>query len=121
MLGRQPPESPSTYTYPVVLGALLAMVVILLGLIVHGVRLLIGRRPATPSRVRTGAVLAGWVLVLGGVLYGFGRILPTRSGVELSQLGLWAPDVAALVFVTLIAAGLLLVLRVVIGLRAFRR
>ncbi|NKY53513.1 serine hydrolase domain-containing protein [Nocardia vermiculata] len=120
-LGRQPPESPSTYTYPVVLGAMLAMVVILLGLIVHGVRLLIGRRPATPSRVRTGAVLAGWVLVLGGVLYGFGRILPTRSGVELYQLGLWAPDVAALVFATLIAAGVLLVLRVVIGLRALRR
>ena len=52
------------------------------------------------------------------VIYGFGSYLPTAVGVELDQLVLWAPDVFWLVGGILVAAALLIVVRIARAVRA---
>ncbi len=116
-LGLSPSEPVVDHTYRTILAALVAVTMVGLGAVVRAIRLLL--RPIASSRWAIAANLVVWLLVLGAILIGFGLVLPARAEIELSQLFLWAPDVAALVFVILGLVALLLPLRIAIAARRY--
>ncbi|WP_167659997.1 serine hydrolase domain-containing protein [Nocardia mangyaensis] len=115
-LDLETPIPPTEYTYPAILAALLALTVLGIAALIRSIRLLI--HPITESRRRALVNLLAWLFALGTVLIGFGIALPRSLGVELTQLTLWAPDVAGLVFTILAVATVLLLLRSALGVRA---
>ena len=121
--GEAPEESGGDLTYPLVLAALGLLCVLVLALAAWSVRRLVrGRGARGPVRSgRTAIGFAGWLAGCAVVLYGLGIYLPAvADGMRLSQIPLWFPDVALLVYVTLGATVVLLVLRTAVMLRALR-
>ncbi|MDQ1200795.1 hypothetical protein [Rhodococcus sp. SORGH_AS_0303] len=122
MTGGRTSELPDS-SASTVLGALAAIIATLVvGIGVHAVRIVSGR---TPQRTRGVAVVRGVVAVGVGtaaavaVLFG----LSTSTGAGLSVAGRWAPDVALLVWVLLVAiaaAAVVDVLGQVVGCRRVR-
>lgn len=118
-LGLESAVTPDEYSYPAILIGFGALVAIGIAAVVRGIRLL--AHPVAASRRRAGANFAIWLLVVGGVLAGLGIALPTAAGIELSQLVLWAPDIAGLVFTALVLGALILPLRLAVAVRLFGR
>ncbi|MFF2084794.1 serine hydrolase domain-containing protein [Nocardia sp. NPDC058176] len=114
----EPPIPPTEYTYPAILAALVALLALGIAALIRGIRLLI--RPATTPRRRVIVNLLAWLLALGTLLAGFGIALPRTLGIELTQLVLWAPDIAVLVLGILTISTALLVVRIAIAARRLR-
>ncbi|QBS44849.1 serine hydrolase [Nocardia sp. CS682] len=119
-IGHAPPEIPSGQSYTAILGALAALIVILIGLIGHGIRRLVHPKTPAPKRWRSCIALAAWILAPGAILYGLAAALPARMGITLPQLMLWTPDIAGLIYLTLAATTMLLLIRLAHGIRALR-
>ncbi|MFI1239861.1 serine hydrolase domain-containing protein [Nocardia salmonicida] len=115
-LGHDSAVAPVERSYQAILIGLGALVAVGIAAVVRGVRLL--AHPRAVSRRRAAANFAIWLLVIGGVLAGLGIALPTVAGVELTQLVLWAPDIAGLVFTILALGALVLPLRLAVALSA---
>ncbi|MGW0635906.1 serine hydrolase domain-containing protein [Nocardia salmonicida] len=115
-LGRESEVASIERSYHAILIGLGASVALGIAAVVRGVRLL--ARPMAVSRRRAGANFASWLLVIGAVLAGLGIALPTAARVELTQLVLWAPDIAGLVFTILAIGALVLPLRLAVALSA---
>ncbi|MGS2810535.1 serine hydrolase domain-containing protein [Nocardia sp. MW-W600-9] len=114
-LGLAPSAPSADHTYRAILAALVALLVAGIAAVVRALWLL--ARPIASSRRRIAANLAVWLLVPGAVLVGFGIVLPMRAGIGLSQLFLWTPDIATLVFAILGLAALLTALRIAVAAR----
>ncbi|WP_328659855.1 serine hydrolase domain-containing protein [Nocardia salmonicida] len=113
-LGHESAVAPVERSYQAILIGLGASVAIGIAAVVRGIQLLV--HPKAVSRQRAAANFTLWLLVIGGVLAGLGIALPTAAGVELTQLVLWAPDIAGLVFTILAIGALVLPLRLAVAL-----
>ncbi len=108
--------------YPALLAVLGLVVVALLAAIV--VSLLRQRRSraaggeSRSGRVRIG-VLACWLLGLGVLGYGL-LSLPAQFGVGLTQVALWAPDVAVLLWAALGSTAITMLVRIAVASRGAR-
>ena len=115
--GESPTTSDVGLAYPTTLVVLAGIVVLLLALVARTSRQLLRGATGTRGRRASAVSMAAWVIGLSALLYGAGVAMPAALGVRLTHMDLWAPDVAWLVYGVLVAAGLLLVLRVALGLR----
>ncbi|MDO3650306.1 serine hydrolase domain-containing protein [Nocardia mangyaensis] len=115
-LNHETSTTPADYTYPAILAALMALAALGITALVRSIRLLI--HPITAPHRRVLVNLLTWLFALGTILIGFGIALPRSLGIELTQLTLWAPDVAGLVFTILAVATVLLLLRSALCIRA---
>jgi len=114
LYGEEPVTSQVGVTYPATLAGLGGIGVVLGALVVWSSWRLAHPRPSH----RTGGrwvKLAGWLIALAGLLYGFGVFFPAYVGVGLGQMALWAPDLAGLVWTILGLAALLVVLRIALS------
>lgn len=117
LYGAEPATSQVGVTYPAVLAALVVLGAVLLALVAWSSWRLAHPRPSHRGGRGRWAKLAGWLIALAGLLYGFGIFFPRYLGVGLGQMALWAPDLAGLVWTILGLGVLLVVLRIAVSAR----
>lgn len=120
LAGAAPSPSAAGLVYPATLAGLVGFCLILVALVARSFWVLAYPQRDKVARTHRGVRLAGWLVALAVVLYGFGVFLPSYFGVGLAQIVLWAPDVAWLVYAVLVLAALLLVLRIAVSIKLIR-